>query len=162
MKRTIMAIAISVPALLSIPAFAGNEKLANHQPLDVNLPEVAVLKASHCESRSSNLPPAEQITFIQSCLAEASSPANVKAVALQEKKAYCDKNVKNHALQGNEKESYLTTCMNKNEALAQFEQVNRGMKSRNIDIASLGFNNVLQKLTGFAATILRTGPAGSQ
>jgi len=162
MKRTIIAIAVSVSTLITAPAFAGNGGVAGHQPLDANLPGVVVLKTSHCESRGAKLQPAEQVAFIKACLAETSSPANVKAVALQEKKAYCDKNVKNKALQGSEKESYLAACMNNNEALAQFEQVNRENASTNTGIASIDFNDALQQLTGFVTAFLRTSPAGSQ
>lgn len=161
MKRTI-TFAVTIATLIAAPAFAGNEGMAGYQPMDANLPGVVVLKSSHCESAGAKLPPAEQVAFLKSCLAEASSPANVKAAALQEKKAYCGKNVKNKALQGSEKESYITACMNNNEALAQFEQNNRGMGSANTDFASLDINNMLQKLTGFVATFGRTGTAGSQ
>ena len=78
-------------------------------------------------------------------LAEASSPANVKAVALQQKRLYCDQNAKNKALQGSEKESYLTACMNSNEALSQFALVNRGAASTDAYVASTEFNNSLQQ-----------------
>lgn len=108
MKRTIIAVAVSVSTLLATPVFAGNEEM--------------IAK-----------------------LAEASSPANVKAVALQQKKAYCDKNVKNKALQGGEKESYLTACMNNNEALVQLALVNRRIASTNSEIAANDFNKALQQ-----------------
>lgn len=162
MKRTIIAIAVNISTLLAAPAFAGNEEMAKRQPLDANLPEVAVLKASHCESKGAKLPSAEQIVFMKSCLAEVSSPANVKAAALQEKQAYCDKNMKNKNLHGSEKEGYLTACMNNNEALVQFEQINRGMGSANTDMASIGFNKALRQLNGFVTTFLRASPAGSR
>ena len=77
-------------------------------------------------------------------LAEASSPANVKAVALQQKKAYCDQNAKNKALQASEKESYIFACMNNNEALLQFALINRKIASPNDDIAAIGLNNAPQ------------------
>lgn len=82
---------------------------------------------------------------IASKLAEASSPANVKAVALQQKKAYCTQNAKNKALQGSEKESYLTACMNHNEAQVQYALVNRGMESQNTGTAASDFNKTLQQ-----------------
>ena len=149
MKRTIIAIAVSISALLTTAAFAGifaeNQEATGRQQLAADLSGSVVLKSSHCESKGAKLPPAEQVVFIKSCLAEASSPANVKAVALQEKKAYCDKNVKNKALQGSEKESYLTTCMNHNEALVQYALVNRGMASKNTGTASSDFNKELQQ-----------------
>ena len=108
MKRTIIAIAVGMSLLLTIPTFAGNEEIAAK-------------------------------------LAEASSPANVKAVALQQKKSYCNQNAKNKALQGSEKESYLTACMNSNEALSQFALINRGAASTDAYVASTEFNNSLQQ-----------------
>lgn len=56
-------------------------------------------------------------------LAQASSPENVKAVALQQKTMYCAQNAKNKQLQGKEKEDYLATCMTENEALASFQSI---------------------------------------
>lgn len=104
MRRIIAAVAISISTLLAPSVFAGNE--------------------DRCESKGAHLPPAEYVAHMKSCLAEASLPANVKAVALQQKKAYCDKNVKNKALKGNEKEKYLSVCMNYNEAEVQYAVIN--------------------------------------
>ena len=162
MKRTITAIAVSVSTLLTTQAFAGHAEMTGSQPLDVNLTGIVVLNPSQCESKGAALPPAERSAFMKSCLAEASSPANVKAVALQQKKAYCDKNVKNKALQGSEKESYLTTCMNNDEAQAQFARVNRESAATGADIASMDFDKALQKFTGLVTALLKTSPAGSQ
>jgi hypothetical protein len=76
MKRVVY---IGLSAMLASPVFAGN-----------------------CETKGAHLPPVEYVAHMKSCLVESSSPANVKTVALQQKKAYCDKNVKNRALQGGE------------------------------------------------------------
>lgn len=162
MKRTLTAIAVSVSALLATPVFAGHEETAGRQPLDANLSGMVVLNASQCESKGAALPLAEQSAFMKSCLAEASSPENVRAVALQQKKAYCDKNVKNKALQGSEKESYLTTCMNHNEAQVQYRLANQGMAATDTGIASMDLNKALQQFTGFVIAFLRTSPAGTQ
>ena len=166
MKRTIIAFAVSISTLMTTAAFAGifaeNQEATGRQQLAADLSGSVVLKSSHCESKGAKLPPAEQVAFIKSCLAEASSPANVKAVALQEKKAYCDENVKSKALQGSEKESYLTACMNHNEALAQFEIVNREDASTITDVASMNFDNALQQLTGFVTAFWKASPAGSR
>lgn len=141
MKNTITAIAIGVSTLLATPAFGA---------------------ASHCATQGAYLPPAEQVAFMKSCLAAASSPANVQVAALQQKKAYCDKNVKNKALQGNDKESYLAACMDHNEAQAQYASFNRGEASANANIASVDLDRAVQKLTGFVTALLRTNPAGTQ
>lgn len=119
MKRII---AVSISALLATPVFAGN-----------------------CESKGAHLPPVEYVAHMKSCLAEASSPANVKAAALQQKKAYCDKNVKNKVLQGSEKESYLTTCMNSNDAQVQYALLNRGMSPASTATAGTNYNKTLQE-----------------
>lgn len=57
-------------------------------------------------------------------LAKANSPENVKAVASQQKKLYCEQNAKNKKLEGGNKEEYLTACLNKNEAKLAFEAIN--------------------------------------
>jgi len=49
-------------------------------------------------------------------LAKESTPENVKAVALRQKKMSCLQNAKNKKLQNEQKENYLSVCMNKNEA----------------------------------------------
>jgi hypothetical protein len=72
-------------------------------------------------------------------LAKASSPENVKAVALQQKKSSCDQNAKNKKLEGSNKEEYLTLCMNKNEALLAFETIN------NQRLASSDINEMLRQ-----------------
>lgn len=122
MRYIITAIALSVSALLATPVFAGN-----------------------CESKGAHLPPAEYAAHMKSCLAEASSPANVKAVALQQKKAYCDKNVKNKALKGDEKEKYLAVCMKHNEAEVQYAVINRGMTPASTDTARKDYDKTLQE-----------------
>jgi len=149
MKHTVIAIVVSISTLMTGAAFAGvfsdNQETAGRQQLAANLSGSIVLNASHCESKGVHLPPAEQIAHMKSCLAEASSQANVKAVALQQKQAYCDKNVKNKALQGSEKESYLAACMNHNEAQVQYALINRGISSEKTGTAASDFNKTLQQ-----------------
>lgn len=146
MKRTVFA---CISTLLTTAAFAGifvgNEETAGRQQLAANSTDVVALNASRCEAKGANLPPAEQIAHMKSCLAEASSPANVQAVALQQKKAYCDKNVKNKGLKGGEKESYLAMCMNHNEAQVQYALINRGIAPTNTDTARKDYNKTLQE-----------------
>ena len=132
MRHIITAIALSVSALLATPVFAGNEE--------------------SCESKGAHLPPAEYAAHMKSCLAEASSPANVKAVALQQKKAYCDKNVKNKALKGDEKEKYLAVCMNHNAAEVQYAVINRGMAPVGTDTARKDYEKTLQEAPPAAGT----------
>ena len=71
----------------------------------------------------------EHTALMLSKLAQDSSPDNVKAVALQQKTLTCGQNAKNLRLQDTEKASYITSCINKNEALEYFLKVNRDMAS---------------------------------
>src|SRR4030065_237443 len=102
MKRIIAAVAISVSMLLSPSVFAGNEE--------------------SCESKGAHLPPAEYVAHMKTCLAQASSTANVEAVALQQKLAYCVSNSKNEGLNcstyvgGSAEKNYVTSCMNDHQA----------------------------------------------
>lgn len=81
---------------------------------------VSASETRHCEASGSNLTAAERNAQIHACLAQASSPANVKEVALQYKKQSCMQNAKNKGLKGTVKEIYLETCINKNEAEETF------------------------------------------
>lgn len=80
--------------------------------------QASASEASHCEASGSTT--AERNAQIHACLAQASSPANVKGLALQYKKQTCMQNAKNKALKGTIKEIYLETCINKNEAEETF------------------------------------------
>lgn len=162
MKRTITAIAVGVYALLATDAFAGNEEMDHRQLRDANPQGMVVLSPSQCGSKGAALPLIEQSAFIKSCLAEASSPANVKAVALQQKKAYCDENVKNRALQGSEKENYLSACVSHNEAQVQYDQINQRRAAANSDAVTMDIDKALQQLAGFITAFLKASPAGTQ
>lgn len=83
----------------------------------------AAQDAQSCETRSRQFKSKEQETFLKSCLAQISSPANVKETSQQEKRRACEQNAKNRALQGNEKTNYLNACENSNEAAAIARQV---------------------------------------
>ena len=74
------------------------------------------LQGSDCAARSAKLNPSERDDFMKSCLAKAEDPANVKEEERKHKSAVCEQNAKNKKLQGNDKASYVTNCMNKNEA----------------------------------------------
>ena len=82
---------------------------------------VCAFAAGNCELRNSEngnsrLSTAQRTAYIKQCLADSSSPANVKKVAEQQKKMSCEQNAKNKALQGAAKASYLASCVNRNEA----------------------------------------------
>ena len=82
-----------------------------------SIPALA-LDSKSCATQSAELPLTERKAFLESCLAQVSSPSNVKEIELQRKKAVCEQNAKNYKLQDNEKDNYLVTCVNKNEAAA--------------------------------------------
>lgn len=75
----------------------------------------------------------EHTALMLSKLAQDSSPANVKAAALQQKQLNCVQNAKNQHLQGVEKTRYVTSCMNKNEVLEHFSSANRRVASADAD-----------------------------
>jgi hypothetical protein len=87
------------------------------QAMSFALPAVA-LEASSCAAKSVHLKPSERSTYLKSCLAQVSSPANVKDAELRRKRALCEQNAKNYKMQGNNRNEYIATCMNENEALA--------------------------------------------
>lgn len=72
--------------------------------------------ASSCAAKAAHLRPSERSASMESCLAQVSSPANVREAELRHKRALCTQNAKNHKLQGNGRENYIETCINKNEA----------------------------------------------
>ncbi len=81
----------------------------------VAAPAVA-LPTNDCAARSEKVKPTERDDFLKSCLAQVGAPANVKEVKQKHKSALCEQNAKNKQLQGNDKASYQSNCMNKNEA----------------------------------------------
>lgn len=80
------------------------------------LTPVLAFGAGNCEPKNSKLSTVQHTAYTKQCLAEASSPANVQRVAMQQKKMSCEQNAKNKALQGTAKASYVASCINKNEA----------------------------------------------
>lgn len=76
------------------------------------------MEASSCAARSAHLRLSERNAYMKSCLAQVSSPANVKEAELRRKRALCEQNAKNFKLQGNDRANYIATCMNRNEAEA--------------------------------------------
>lgn len=74
------------------------------------------LQGSECSAKSAKFKPAEREKFMQSCLAQARDPANVKEEERKQKSAQCEQNARNKKLQGSDKANYQASCMNKNEA----------------------------------------------
>lgn len=74
-------------------------------------------------------------------LAQDSSPANVKATAKHQKEKYCEKNAKNKSLHGSEKEAYINTCMNRDEAREQLALVS----GKTTQVAASDINKALRE-----------------
>ncbi|HEY6093980.1 MAG TPA: hypothetical protein VIU93_03410 [Gallionellaceae bacterium] len=74
------------------------------------------LAAGNCEPKNAQMSTMQRTAYVKQCLAESSKPANVKRVAEQHKQMSCEQNAKNFALQGAAKTSYVTKCMNQNDA----------------------------------------------
>jgi hypothetical protein len=72
--------------------------------------------ASSCAARAAHLKSSERSAYMKSCLAQVSSPANVREAELRHKRALCAQNAKNYKMQGNNRENYIATCINRNEA----------------------------------------------
>ena len=90
---------------------------------------LGILFSTPVFAESQNMTVAE----LTASLAKASSPENVKAVALQQKILNCEQNAKNYKYEGSQKEKYLATCINQNYALLAFESHN---KQRNLRLAN--------------------------
>jgi hypothetical protein len=72
--------------------------------------------------------------LLNASLAKSSSSENAEAVALQQKAMFCEQNAKNKNLEGSNKENYVTTCMNNNEAMLAFAAIyNQKIASSNIN-----------------------------
>lgn len=74
------------------------------------------MDAKTCEAQSAKMPATERSAFMKKCLADLSSPSNVKERQQQEKRARCEQNAKNQKLQGGAQANFVSSCMNKNEA----------------------------------------------
>lgn len=72
--------------------------------------------AGNCEPANAKLSTVERTAYVKQCLAQASAPANVQKIALQQKKMGCEQNAKNKVLKGSAKNSYVASCVNRNEA----------------------------------------------
>ncbi|HYR05072.1 MAG TPA: hypothetical protein VEP71_00130 [Gallionella sp.] len=81
-------------------------------------PPVLAQDMRSCEAQSAQLKENERNAFLKSCLAQASTPANVQKTSQQDKLHFCEQNAKNMSMQGTERSSYIKTCMNSNEAEA--------------------------------------------
>lgn len=93
------------------------------------IPAALAVDANSCAAKSTQLGLAKRNAYMESCLAQVSSPANVKEAELRHKRALCEQNAKNYKLQGNNRASYTMTCLNKNEAEAAIKSANNQITS---------------------------------
>ncbi len=69
-----------------------------------------------CAAESARLPQTERAAHTKKCLDELNEPSNVRQTQQQRKQAQCEQNASNQRLQGGDKSSYISSCMNSNEA----------------------------------------------
>ena len=74
------------------------------------------LDAEDCELQASRMKSAVRTDFLTSCLVRLASPENVRQVALQKKRAVCERNAKNLSLRNDWKSRYIGTCLERNDA----------------------------------------------
>ncbi|MDO8313026.1 MAG: PsiF family protein [Sideroxyarcus sp.] len=77
-----------------------------------------------CEAKGKQIAAEKRDAFLQSCLAQTSTPANVQELAQQKKRRTCEQNAKNLKLNPGNKPGYVETCMNKNEAAIAAKTLN--------------------------------------
>ena len=77
----------------------------------ISLPMLLASQAFACE--------ADHTAAMRSIIAKSSAPDNVRVSALHQKAMYCEQNAINLRLQGDQKVSYLTSCINQNDAQRQ-------------------------------------------
>lgn len=77
-----------------------------------------------CLAQSAGLSQQERTAFLKGCEASASAPVNTQMAVVQQKNMRCEQNAKNKALQGDEKTSYINSCLNKNEAAERKAVIN--------------------------------------
>ncbi len=83
--------------------------------LPISTPALAK-DGKNCQAESAKLPAAERSAYMKKCLDQLGDPSNVKQVQQQDKQVRCEQNAKNQQLQGNDRSSYVSSCMNANEA----------------------------------------------
>ena len=88
----------------------------------IALPMLLASPAFACDPVSQNA------TKMNETLTQNSSPENVQAVALRNKAMYCHQNAKNLGLLGDAHANYMTSCINKNEALELKASMSKGQK----------------------------------
>jgi hypothetical protein len=83
--------------------------------LPIGAPALAK-EGKDCAAESAKLPHAERSAHTKKCLDELGDPSNVRQTQQQRKQSQCEQNAANRKLQGSEKSSYLSSCMNSNDA----------------------------------------------
>lgn len=73
----------------------------------------------NCAPSSSQANPAQ----VQNCLDRMNNPSQVREHQQQEKRDHCEQNAKNRKLQGNARSSFMSSCMNANEAVQKHATV---------------------------------------
>lgn len=77
---------------------------------------------TNCGANSSRVSPSQ----MHDCLARMNEPGRVKEKQQQEKRDRCEQNAKNRKLQGGEKSSFISSCMNENQAAEAHAAASQG------------------------------------
>jgi hypothetical protein len=84
---------------------------------------IAAQTGQSCANKAKQVATDKRDEFLTSCLAQISTPANVKENAQQNKRRTCEQNAKNLKLNPGKKPEYFDQCMNKNEAATQAKKI---------------------------------------
>jgi hypothetical protein len=85
--------------------------------------DFAAQTGQSCENKARQVAPEKRDAFITACLAQVSSPSNVKEITQQNKRRTCEQNAKNLKLNPSNKPSYFDQCMNRNEAASKAKMI---------------------------------------
>lgn len=97
--------------------------LFTYSLLFISTQTIAAPDPNSCVPESMQRHPSERDAYVESCMAQVSSPANVQESFLQSKLSFCEQNVKNMKLRGTERTNYIDTCINSNEAEVAAKEV---------------------------------------
>jgi hypothetical protein len=88
----------------------------------ITAPAVAKEATTNCGANSSQVKPAE----MHDCLARMNDPARVRERQEQARRDSCEQNAKNRKLDGSAKASFMSSCMNENQAAAAHASATQG------------------------------------
>ena len=76
----------------------------------------AALRGTDCATRGEKVRESARVSFMKSCLKDASKPENVREIERKHKLALCEQNAKGMKLRGSDKARYEANCLTRNDA----------------------------------------------